>query len=489
MLATVYSGFRMHTPSFWVDEAATISAIDRSLPDLFRMLGNIDAVHGFYYLLVRGWAALFGLSEFALRSPSLIAIGVAAGLVVAIGRRIGSLDYGLTAAALMVLLPRTQYIATDARSYALALAAGVAATYFLVRARELPQRRFWVGYAAAGLLATLLSFYTVLVFVAHAVTVCLDRRLRESWRPFLATSPAWLIPTACLAVIGTTQQFQIAWIRPIDGGVVAEVALLQFFSDAYLMVDGDIAPLPTPGENLTMIGLAVLLWGMTIVGSLRLRKHFAGTLALPLLVVPLLCVIGGSLLLGSPYYLPRYLSFVLPAVPLLAAAVVLPVRGFTSRGGQQAPSARRDRRAAVGVLAAVAVLALPSYLGQRTEYGRSPEDDFRFVADTIRDETRTGEAVALTVDSGLGRIAYKDSFAGLVDVTVGTSADEWGRIYDQRFELEAVKDEVLPHDVIWVVHSRGEVAPERTLTSLGYRAEERFEGTGSAVVRFVREEP
>ena len=489
MLATVYSGFRMHTPSFWVDEAATISAIDRSLPDLFRMLGSIDAVHGFYYLLMRGWAALFGLSEFALRLPSLIAIGVAAGLVVAIGRRIGSLNYGLTAAALMVLLPRTQYVATDARSYALALAAGVAATYFLVRARELPERRFWVGYAAAGLLATLLSFYTVLVFVAHAVTVCLDRRLRENWRPFLATSPAWLIPTACLAVIGMSQQFQISWIRPIDGGVIAEVALLQFFSDAYLMLDGDIAPLPTPGENVTMFGLAVLLWGMTIVGSLRLRKHFAATLALPLLVVPLLCVIGGSLLLGSPYYLPRYLSFVLPSVPLLAAAAVLPVGGSASRGERPATSSSWDRRAAVGVLAAVAVLALPSYLGQRTEYGRSPADDFRFVADTIRDEAKAGEAVALTVDTGLGRIAYRDSFAGLVDVTVGTSADEWGRIYDQRFDLDAVKDEVLPHDVIWVVHVRDDLAAERTLTSLGYRAEERFEGTGSSVVRFIRETP
>ncbi len=470
-----------------MDEAATISAIDRSLPDLVRMLGNIDAVHGFYYLLMRGWAALFGLSEFALRLPGVLAIGVAAGLVVAIGRRIGSLDYGLTAALLMVLLPRTQYVATDARSYALALAASVAATYFLVRARELPRRRFWIGYAAAGLLATLLSFYTVLVLVAHAVTVCLDRRLRGSWRPFLATSPAWLIPAACLAAIGASQQFQIAWIRPIDSGVIAEVVLLQFFSDAYLMLDGDIAPLPTPGENFTTVGLAVVLWGLTIVGSLRLRKHFAARLAVPLLVVPLVCVIGGSLVLGSPYYLPRYLSFVLPSVPLLAAGVVLRVGEPASRGGRPATPTGWDRRAAVGVLATVALLALPSYLGQRTEFGRSPGDDFRFVADTIRAEAEPGEAIALTVDAGLGRIAYQDSFAGLDDVTIGTSAEEWGRIYDQRFDLDAVEDRILPHDVVWVVHPRENLAPERTLESLGYRAGARFDGPANSVVRFVRD--
>jgi mannosyltransferase len=486
-LSIIYSGFRLDTPSFWVDEAATISAIDRSLPDLFRMLGNIDAVHGFYYLLIRGWATLFGLSEFALRVPSLLAVGVAAGLVVAIGRRIGSLSYGVTAGVLLVVLPRTQYVATDARSYALALAASIAASYFLVRARERPKRRFWVGYAAAGLLATLLSFYTVLIFVAHALTVCLDRRLRESWRPFLATSPAWLVSTVILAAVGASQQFQIAWIRPIDSGVIAEVALLQFFGDGYFMLDGDIAPLPTPGENLSMVGLAVLLWAMTIVGVLRLRKHFATTLALPLLVVPLLCVIGGSLVLASPYYLPRYLSFVLPSVPLLAAGVVLHTSGSASYDGRRASSSGWDRRAAVVLLAVATVLALPSYLGQRTEYGRSPEDDFRFAAETIRSEAKAGEAVALTVDAGLGRIAYEDSFAGLDDVTVGTSAEDWGRIYDQRFDLDAVKDEVILHDTIWLVHPRSDPASERTLGSFGYHAEERFDGTGTSVVRFIRE--
>lgn len=74
-----------------MDEAATVSAIDRNLPDLIRMLGIIDAVHGFYYLLLRGWAALFGVFEVALRLPSLLAVAVAAGLVVVIGRRIGGL--------------------------------------------------------------------------------------------------------------------------------------------------------------------------------------------------------------------------------------------------------------------------------------------------------------------------------------------------------------------------------------------------------------
>ena len=38
-------------PSLWFDEGATISAsANRTLPELWQLLGHIDAVHGLYYL-------------------------------------------------------------------------------------------------------------------------------------------------------------------------------------------------------------------------------------------------------------------------------------------------------------------------------------------------------------------------------------------------------------------------------------------------------
>ena len=43
-------------PSFWYDEAATISAsYSRSLGQLWQMLSNVDAVHGLYYVLMHGF--------------------------------------------------------------------------------------------------------------------------------------------------------------------------------------------------------------------------------------------------------------------------------------------------------------------------------------------------------------------------------------------------------------------------------------------------
>ena len=71
VLAAAVSLVGAGRPSFWYDEAATISAsYSRSLGQLWRMLGNVDAVHGLYYLLMHGWFQIFPPTEFWSRAPS-----------------------------------------------------------------------------------------------------------------------------------------------------------------------------------------------------------------------------------------------------------------------------------------------------------------------------------------------------------------------------------------------------------------------------------
>ena len=88
LFATVVSAAWACRPSLWFDEGATISAAaSRTLPELWRLLGHIDAVHGAYYLLMHGWFALFPPTEFWSRLPSALAVGAAAaGVTVFTGR-------------------------------------------------------------------------------------------------------------------------------------------------------------------------------------------------------------------------------------------------------------------------------------------------------------------------------------------------------------------------------------------------------------------
>lgn len=56
-------------PSYWRDEAATLSAVSRSLPQLLRLLGHADAVHGLHYLLPWPVTTLAGTGELVTRLP------------------------------------------------------------------------------------------------------------------------------------------------------------------------------------------------------------------------------------------------------------------------------------------------------------------------------------------------------------------------------------------------------------------------------------
>ncbi len=66
--------FEIGVPQLWRDELASWSAASRTLPQLWAMLHNIDAVLGIYYFGLHLWMAVFGDSATAMRLPSVIAM-------------------------------------------------------------------------------------------------------------------------------------------------------------------------------------------------------------------------------------------------------------------------------------------------------------------------------------------------------------------------------------------------------------------------------
>ncbi|MGO4186983.1 glycosyltransferase family 39 protein [Pseudarthrobacter sp. TAF60_1] len=474
LLTFVYSGFRVWVPSFWTDEAATLSAVRRSLPDLTSMLGNIDAVHGAYYFLMFGWTSIFGFSELAVRFPSLIAIAISASVMVELGRKISGVQFGLIAAALLVILPRTQYAATDGRSYALTVLGAVVSTYVLVSIRENATWAKWAVYSLAGALTVAVSFYTVLLLAAHALTVLLDPKLRLAWRGLVSASASWLVPAVYFGSAAIRQQFQIAWVPPVGPSFAFELAFMQFFSDGYFAIDGDVTPLPTPGEDFSMVVLAIVMWTAAVLGAVICRRHFIVRLAVPWLVIPAAVVIGGSIITGGNYYLPRYLTFLLPALALLAAA---PARNWH---GSWPPA-----KAGVVLAASVALLmSTPSYLGQRTQYGRDPQDDFRFIADSVKKLSRPSDAFIIGPAQSLAKQAYSESFEGLADPTRGITAAEWQRIFDQRFDVASSAARIRQYPTVILVEKSSESVMAEELQKLGYVPEENLRGPATTVTRY-----
>ena len=158
-------------PSLWFDEAATISAGTRSIPELWRMVHIIDAVHGLYYLLMHGWFVVFPATEFLTRLSSALAAGIAAAGVVVLGKLISSRTVAVTAGIAFTLLPRVTWAGMETRSYALTMAAAVWLTVFCIRAARRGRPWWWAAYGVLLATAVVLNVFLVLIVPAHAVAV------------------------------------------------------------------------------------------------------------------------------------------------------------------------------------------------------------------------------------------------------------------------------------------------------------------------------
>ena len=156
---------------YWGDEADTVSAVSRSLPQLARLLGHVDAVHGLYYLLLWPVAAVVGTGPLALRLPSVLAMAAAALGIGAIGRRLVSPRAGLYAGLVFAVLPAVTQQAHDARPYAMVMAAAVFASLQLIRVAEDPRPARFAAYSLSLVLLGYLEVLALLIVAAHAVTL------------------------------------------------------------------------------------------------------------------------------------------------------------------------------------------------------------------------------------------------------------------------------------------------------------------------------
>ncbi|MET9882600.1 hypothetical protein ABZZ20_05450 [Streptomyces sp. NPDC006430] len=318
----------------WRDESVTWQAAHRPLAGLWDLLGQVDAVHGLYYLLMHavflvwdgGGPTSGGL--WALRLPSVAATALAAAGVSAVAHRLAGERAALLSGLTYAVLPPVQAYAQEGRSYALVAAAVVWATYLMLRER-------WVAYTAVLLLGCWLHEFAALALLAHA---CWARR-SQGWRRSAGVVVVLLLP---LALVSARQaQQQLGWLgRPswqdwAAYGVVAAVALL-------------LARGPAVPRELVRV-------------------------ALPLVLLPPGLLMAVSL--AHPWYVDRYVLYALAGLALLAGPRLAAAHGWRP-------------------WALVAALLLP--LGWWSAWLRTPDsrkDDVLAVAAVVRERARPGDAV------------------------------------------------------------------------------------------------
>jgi mannosyltransferase len=166
--------FEVGVPQLWRDELASWSAATRTLPQLWAMVHNIDAVLGIYYLGLHLWMTVFGDSATAMRLPSVIAMAAAAAVVALIGRRLGGNVAGLASGLVFALIPSVSRYAQEARPYAFATLFAALATLTFLRAMERPKWSRWAIYAIMIAAAGAANLIAVTVVAGHLLILLWD---------------------------------------------------------------------------------------------------------------------------------------------------------------------------------------------------------------------------------------------------------------------------------------------------------------------------
>jgi mannosyltransferase len=384
--------------SYWRDEAATMSAAQRPFGNLLRTLGNIDAVHGAYYVIIWVMVRLGGTGELVTRLPSAVAMAGAAAAVAALGRRLISPRAGLASGLVFAVLPEVSLYGQDARPYAIVVALATLASYLLVRAMDpaANRPRWLTGYTLCLAALGIMDIFGLLLITAHAVTVglrCLredrDRRgdedggdrgghedgggregrgvrggrgaarsLAVGW---LAAAIAGVALASPVLVLGYVQRGTLSWLAPPGLGAIK--GLRQLVG-------------PSTMADVVIVAIVCGVALSALLGRARLRANWPGSvpaLCLPWLVLPPAILLLASLV--TPVYTLRYVLLCIPAIALLAGA------GIASLGWAGGTAA----------LAVIAALGVPMQLTVRTADGHG--DNVRRADRIVAANRRPGDAV------------------------------------------------------------------------------------------------
>jgi mannosyltransferase len=463
-------------PSFWYDEAATISAsYSRSLGQLWQMLSNVDAVHGVYYLLMHGWFQIFAPTEFWSRAPSGLAIGGAAAGLVVLGRQFSSRTVAVASGVVCAILPRATWAGIEARPYALSMMAAVWLTVLLVYAARRDNASAWLSYGMVLAISILLDVYLVLLFLTHIAFICVFRRRQNVLVRFAITSVLVGCAVTPFVVVAAGQAHQISWVAPIGRRTIEDVTVQQYFERS-----------PPFAVLSALVVAAATVWWLRTSAQLGESDRQLLTLAVAWLLIPTALIVIWSMLV-HPIYTPRYLTFTAPATALILGVCIAAV-------------AFRPW-AAAALIGLFALAAAPNYvLAQRGPYAKYGMD-YSQVADLITAKAAPGDCLLVNdtvtfMPAPMRPLmaARPDAYRKVVDLTLWQRATDRNDVFDTNLIPEVVAKPLSHCRVAWIItqadksmpaHQQGSALPPGPLYGatpayavphdLGFRLVERWE--------------
>jgi hypothetical protein len=357
-LGTLLWGLK--APALWLDESASVIAVRRTWPALWRLLDGPEAPLVPYYILLKTFTGLVtraggaGLPpELLYRLPSVIAAVLAVWVLTTwlAGESVRApLPLSLAGGAALILCAAFSRYGQEARPYAFVLLAAVLATVAWDRmlGGELPVRsspgRVLV-YALTVMLVVATHLLAVTLVGAHLVAAAWNggpRGRRDAVGRTAGGAGLGLLLVSPFAVVATVRGVGPRHVVPVSGHRLWTTFLHVFTDGAH----------PFLGLGVVLV-LALVGVTATVTGGQRPLAR----LALCLAVVPTAILVPVALAKPN-LVMGRYLVFVLPGWAILAGLGVTTVAGLVAGGAEAALRPVTSRAAAAATVAAAVAGAL-----------------------------------------------------------------------------------------------------------------------------------
>lgn len=290
--------------SFWRDEAFSYLMARLPLSTLLWSTAK-DANPPFYYVLLKLWMDIFGTSEIAIRSLSLVFFWATLYVVFLIMNEIYKINTKKSLYYLLffILNPLLHYYAFEARMYSMMAFMATLLFYALMKKK-------YKLYAYAALAALFTHYFLIIVIAFQSVFILLTSLKTERKHFFLPLVKAclWYIPWVIVLVFAHPPVGTSFWLGPPqikDILLLPAIILIGYEKDAWT-----IAPFLF---FFSLFSGAILIFGSLHHFFLKKKQQLFLFLGWSL-GIPLVIFIFSFI---KPMFLPRYLIFTTIGLSLL----------------------------------------------------------------------------------------------------------------------------------------------------------------------------
>lgn len=287
------------TQSLWRDEAFSVLIAERPLSSF---IGSLGFEPPLYYILLHIWIKIFGTSEIAIRSLSLLGFLIATYIITLWSeKRFGKHWLSWVVPLLFFLNPMLLYYAFEARAYGWVMAFSALSIY------AYGQKKYMFA-SMANILAFYTHAYTVFIPITQLAHYMLTHKKINTlfhWRHFLSNTYLrslsftgismlpWILHVfQHMGKLGST------WYYPVD-----LQAILSSLGNMFIGYDG------TPGGLWTLTTALSLCFIFIMVLASKNTHHRSEILYIILtIILPLIIVLGVSFV--KPMFVHRYLIYV-----------------------------------------------------------------------------------------------------------------------------------------------------------------------------------